>query len=304
MVKMVLMVGGLIAGIVACGAANSPVLADSPVGANAWNGYYLGAFVGAARNNTRQSLSSSGLGGTLDDIEASDPGFLGYSFSGASAATMSGAGQAQSTTFLGGVVVGGNHRSGSTMYGWEADWMSLHAGGTSSYSNNASVTYDYSWPPGETDNVSTDVRLRTRANWLSTLRARVGLLATPNILLTVSGGPAFSIVSTRADVTQTWVNGLYGEPTWNSPYKLTSSKDTFKVGYALGFGAEYMVTPNWVVKGDVIHYDLGTTKTTGAPLVVNADYYGDPLQFAASANMKTRLDGTLFRVGLSYMLGQ
>jgi outer membrane immunogenic protein len=298
----------IVAGILT--AFNSAALAGDTRSGEAgadWGGYHIGILIGGARNNAGHGLDSTSLGGTLNDAEASDPGFLGYNFSEASAATLAGSAQAHSTSFLGGLAFGNNYQQGQAVYGWEADWIELRASNSSAYSKNATVTYDYTFPPGETDNVSSDVAIKSKLNWLSTIRARVGILAYQDLMLFVTGGPAISKVSLSANMKQNWENGLFGEPVWFSPYNSSIAGDELKVGYTIGGGVEYKFSSEWSVRGDILYYDLGTAKLEGAPFVVNADYPFDPplhRDVIASRSLRAHLDGVLFRVGISYQMGE
>ncbi|HXC27980.1 MAG TPA: outer membrane beta-barrel protein, partial [Stellaceae bacterium] len=78
-------------------------------------------------------------------------------------------------------------------------------------------------------------------NWVGTVRGRLGWLAMPNAMLFVTGGAAFGDIKTTAP-----------GPTNN---------DTTNVGWTAGAGLEYMFAPQWSVKLEYRHTDLGSAST-------------------------------------------
>lgn len=75
-------------------------------------------------------------------------------------------------------------------------------------------------------------------NWLGSARLRAGYLLDPNILVYGTGGLGF------------------GEVTNQSPYGKTA--DT-KLGWALGAGGEYMMSPNILLRAEYLYYSLGSS---------------------------------------------
>ena len=80
-------------------------------------------------------------------------------------------------------------------------------------------------------------------NWLGSVRGRLGYDA-GQFMPYVTGGVAF------AQATRTTELG--------APNSATASH----VGWTVGAGLEYMVAPNWAVKGEYMYYDFGTTRFT------------------------------------------
>lgn len=75
--------------------------------------------------------------------------------------------------------------------------------------------------------------------WLSTVRGRVGWAAGSNVLLYATGGGAFGDV--RAQL---------------GPIPVVTTAD--RAGWSAGAGIEWMFAPNWSLKAEYLHYDLGT----------------------------------------------
>lgn len=84
--------------------------------------------------------------------------------------------------------------------------------------------------------------------WLSTVRGRAGYVVMPNLLLFGTGGLA---------IDQAGASG--------------STTDTVKAGWVAGAGVEYMLTHQWSVKGEYLHYDVGSVSAPGVTTKVNGD---------------------------------
>lgn len=110
---------------------------------------------------------------------------------------------------------------------------------------------------------------RTELDAIGTVRGRLGL-AWDRALLYGTGGFAWG--RTRAEVA--------------SPAGLVTGSTETQVGWTAGLGVEYALAPNWSVKLEWLHYDLGTDRFTGfAPNGPDADI---------------RSRGEIVRAGLNY----
>jgi len=116
----------------------------------------------------------------------------------------------------------------------------------------------------------------TKENWLGTGRARVGFLATPQILLYGTGG--FAAAGVEADVTP--------------PGVATVTETQTRWGWTAGAGGEYAFTSNWSVKAKYLFVQLQ-----------NASYFAAPVP-TAGGTVLTRgnvaLNNNIFRAGLNY----
>jgi len=160
--------------------------------AQGWNGFYVG-IVGGGAWNAASFTDLGDLGGTGAQFT---PGttFWTPSISGAT---------------LGGQV-GHNWQNGVFVYGLEADlnWASAKSSALIGGFTTATTSVD----------------------WFGTVRGRVGFVATPMLLMYLTGGLAI------AHVHDTW--NAFG-PTLN---------DATRVGWTFGGGFEYMLGPNWTVR--------------------------------------------------------
>jgi len=93
----------------------------------------------------------------------------------------------------------------------------------------------------------------TRLNSTEALLFDVGMLATPQLLLKISGGPALGQITTADTIAFTYPGGAA-----TSGF---SSHNTDKGGYWLGAGAELAVLSNLHLKLEYYHMDFGTVGT-------------------------------------------
>ena len=88
------------------------------------------------------------------------------------------------------------------------------------------------------------VALNQKLQWFGTVRGRVGVLATPTVLLYATGGLAYGGVRT-SDIIGLVPTGF-------------SNTDT-RVGYTVGAGIEGVIAGNWTAKLEYLYVDLGRT---------------------------------------------
>jgi outer membrane immunogenic protein len=179
------------------------------------------------------ALGAAGFAlGAATSAKATDPSWTGF-YVGASAGTVS----EESAWFIPGVVttptssddgaiyggtVGFGFKSGVWVFGIEGDWSKtdLDVGPISACGGNC----------------------RTSAEWLATLRARVGFLVSPSTLLYATGGAAWAeIKGTAAGV---------------------SEKET-ATGWTWGGGFEVKLDKHWSVKGEYLRVELDDTLVCG-----------------------------------------
>ena len=157
-----------------------------------------------------------------------------------------------------GVEYGCNYQSGMWVFGTESDFSWTNARGSA-----------FNIAPFNTTSIS-----GTREHWLSTSRLRAGVLASPQMLLYVTGGLATARVEATVDATASGL-GLISE-----------SKTRW--GWTAGAGAEFALGGNWTAKADYLYVRLN-----------NKDYLNPPpLGFALRGNVP--LDEHIFRVGVNY----
>jgi outer membrane immunogenic protein len=119
-----------------------------------------------------------------------------------------------------------------------------------------------------------------RVDWLSSLRGRIGYLWTPTVMLYATGGVAFADInySATANVTSSAV--------------AATSFDNIRTGWVVGGGGEYMLTPQWILRGEYLFYSFNGTSSSVplAPAVTST-----PVVFTWN-----KVDVSVFRAGVSY----
>ena len=150
---------------------------------------------------------------------------------------------------IGGVQAGYNWQSGSVLAGIEGDYL-------------------FSGIKGSTTCAGTPDTCSTNLNGLGSVRGRLGWVATPSAMFYFTGGLAWGSLQYKDTVA-----GGVG-------FTHTST------GAVLGAGSEFMLSRNWTLKAEYLHYDLGKI-TAGA-----ADFSGTPTDF--------RVKTDTFRLGLNY----
>ena len=164
--------------------------------------------------------------------------------------------------FLGGGQIGYNWQSGWAVFGVQADIAGTDIKGTTPCVVILSCT--------------------TETNWLATVSGRLGAVVLDRGLIYVKGGGA-------------WMNSDHTVRTPGfgavAPTNLTSvSSDAF--GWLLGFGTEWMITPNWTafVEYNYIEFD---TKNERFPLNV-----GVAVPVSVNADLTNKL--SIAKVGVNY----
>jgi outer membrane immunogenic protein len=191
-------------------AADMPLKASPvPVAAPSWAGWYIGLNAGA---NWQRSADTFGYAG--GDLPVTNV-------------------HTKSTGFIGGGQIGYNWQAGNFVYGLEGDISGL--GGHS----NAAITT----PGGSGKSISNQI------TWLSTVRARGGLLIDPTTLAYVTGGLAVGGVK----------NSFQGSP---GLIGFNKSESTTRVGWTIGGGLEHMLNNHWTVAVEGLFVDLGKSSAT------------------------------------------
>jgi outer membrane immunogenic protein len=148
--------------------------------------------------------------------------------------------------FMGGGHLGFNWQWGQMVAGLEGSftWSDLGRSGVASPFFPATDTF------------------RTRLQWVSTITPRLGYAAN-NWLLYVKGGVAFGEIDTRIQDAVDF-----------------NARSETRVGWTVGAGLEYAVTPNWIVGVEGNYYDFGSLNVnqesrllaTGAPAGVFSNH--------------------------------
>ncbi len=120
--------------------------------------------------------------------------------------------------------------------------------------------------------------LNNTVDWSGSLRVRAGLTQ-QNWLLYVTGGLAIADISSSG----------YIADGGDLPFYAEASSHQLRAGWTVGLGAEYAVTPNWLIRAEYLYADYGRSE-------VGAISTGDPLTFT----LRTAASVSNVRVGAAY----
>jgi outer membrane immunogenic protein len=259
-------------------AADLPVKAPPPPPVYSWTGFYIGATVGGAFNDSSYSLVPTGC-----FIAAAPCGAAGV----AGNVFRSDARKFDSRT---GVAVGGqlgyNWQLGPRFVaGLEADIN------FTDINQSVALTQTLPSPPfGLVGGFSHTVN--QKQDWLGTFRGRVGFLATPALLLYATGGLAYGHVSSSTTAT-------FPPPGGTDTY--VGAASSTRVGWTVGGGLEYAVGGGWSAKFEYLYVDLGhfsNIDVCTAPAAICTGFAPAPA-FATTLTSREHIG----RFGLNYKFG-
>jgi outer membrane immunogenic protein len=126
--------------------------------------------------------------------------------------------------FTGGVKLGYDLQFGCTVWGIQTDWNWVDVSASNSYVDIATAgQFDYS----------------SDEKWYGTLRTRSGLVVN-NLMLYLTGGLAFA----NFDRNLTYTNGAAVQ---------TFSSDRTQLGFVVGAGTEWALSPNWSINSEFLY---------------------------------------------------
>jgi outer membrane immunogenic protein len=203
-----------------------------PVAApHTWTGWYVGVTAGYGFGNTSQSLSND-AGEANVGPPSTHPLPSGLHPDG----------------FVGGVEAGYNYQTGSFLAGLDADF---------SYSG-LRQTASAIGPPFIGGTLQTTVT--TKLDWFGTVRGRLGVLPTNNLLLYGTGGFAYGDVQTST------IGVNVAAPPCNGPggfiYCASGKTSGISVGWTAGAGLQYALSSHWMIKAEYLYIDLGKKSVT------------------------------------------
>jgi outer membrane immunogenic protein len=135
--------------------------------------------------------------------------------------------------------------------------------------------------------------LSSTVDWLGTLRARVGVTATPTFLLYATGGLAFGGAKSNFAMAQSHA-GFAGLVTGATAGRYSETR----LGWALGFGAEWAFARQWSAKVEYLHYDLGSVTYDGGLLLASVP--GPVSRYSVQSTVRTKFSGDIVRLGVNY----
>ncbi len=223
-----------------------------------WTGFYVGVTAGGAFSDKGRARASYEDGTAFPGTIASRSG-SGIAFGG---------------------TLGYNQQIGSFLIGVEGDYSYL---GLSSRSR-----VSYSRETGNTvipNTYQVDGSIRSQVDAFGTVRARLGYLVTPDLLVYGTGGVAFANVSTRATVSEgiTYAGGSIPVASFSG------RRSGMTTGFAYGLGAEYKIDQSWSVKAEFVRVQLPASRVFAG----NGDGLGYDVR-------RIKNDFNVVRVGLNY----
>jgi outer membrane immunogenic protein len=251
-------------------AADLPLKAPPPVVAPVynWTGFYIGGNVGGAWNDTRDDVFPTGcflnnvacgLGPTVNPLRSDSVRLNGSGFTGG--------GQA-----------GYNWQSGRFVGGIEGD-INFNGINDSSFINR----------PVALPLVGNFIHSETeKLQWFGTFRGRVGFTVTPSFLVYATGGLAFGQVKSATAISFTSTTDVYA-----------GSLDETRAGWTVGGGGEWMIAPNWSIKGEYLFIDLGKTGYNNVCITAVCTAFAPPPSYQTDLRVRENVA----RVGVNYHFG-
>jgi outer membrane immunogenic protein len=227
-------------------AASAPVYTKAPmVPQSNWTGWYIGGNVGGGWGSGNTDFGIAAMGGAPASLANSPSGVIG------------------------GGQFGYNAQFGATVLGFEADIQGSSIkgnGGPTPILDGAGAIFGASSVLTSSESLS----------WFGTVRGRLGVTATPSLLLFATGGLAFGQIDSNAN------------KFFSAGNQAPASFSDTRIGWTAGAGAEWMFTRNWSAKLEYLYMDLGSGSTsTISTLGLPATY---------TSNLKENI----VRVGVNY----
>jgi outer membrane immunogenic protein len=211
-----------------------------------WSGFYAGANVGYGWAGGDMSFA---------DVTPGFPGDSGFPATPQSIAN-------RSSGVIGGGQIGYNWQMGSFVTGLEADIQGSGIRGMT----QAPAAFTLTLHPGDVISATSERKL----SWFGTVRGRLGVTVTPDLLLFGTGGLAYGSVGNSGDAIDNDSASVGGTVT-----TFPGSVQQTKVGWAAGAGAEWMFARNWSAKIEYLHIDLGTSSAVGHVAFNGIPFPGD-----------------------------
>ena len=123
-------------------------------------------------------------------------------------------------------------------------------------------------------------------NWVATLRARLGVTVTPQVLLYATGGAAFSRIHFSSAYSDNATG--FGFPGGSG----SAGSNAVKAGWIIGGGAQWALDHRWSAKAEYLYADFGSV-SVAVPLTNTPD-------FAQTMSATSKVSLHLIRIGFDY----
>ncbi len=256
-----------------------PIVVPPP--APLWTGAYFGANVGGIFDASSGVATSAGA---LFNDTANVAGLGSTTFGSAAAAAIANNASLSGAGVIGGGQFGFNWQFNNFVAGLEADIQGTTLSATAKPFGSATE-------PTTGSLVSGQSTLSKNLSYLGTVRARVGFLITPTLLVYGTGGLAYGGM--------TFTNGVFLLST-NAAFPIAAVSANYgdaHIGWTGGGGVEWMFMPNWSAKVEYLYYDLGSVSAAN---VLAAPVPGGALLYGAAYRSSASFDGHIVRAGVNY----
>lgn len=217
-----------------------------PAPAWSWTGFYLGGEVGGRWDSSRWSTTCIEAGAVF----AACPNATGLPVD-APRFNVNNPQSFNSASVWGGVHAG---------YNWQLTNWVVGVEGNFAWGNNSATKTGI--PGAESPTVAGAPGLDSstvKQTWDSSLRLRGGVLVTPETLVYVTGGAAFTRVQFSAVCGTAYPVGWCTAPV---DIGQTSTISSTRMGWTIGGGIETRIVGNWLARGEYRYADYGSTSGT------------------------------------------
>jgi outer membrane immunogenic protein len=254
-------------------AAAIPARAESPSNfAGAYIGLNAGAAWGTSNFATNPNCPPDPAGAVFCNAAPDPTAALG------SPVAASGTGTLSPFGFTGGVQGGYNWQVGSFVLGGEADFGALALDRSASSSG--------AFPPSPFLGTAYSLTERMSTDWVATLRARAGVIVTPQLLLYATGGVAFTDFKFESSYADNAIDATFPGGTG------VGNLSDVRTGWTVGGGGEWALTGNWSVKAEYLYLDFGSVTL---PVAVS-----NTAAFTQTMQINADLSAQIVRVGINY----
>ena len=273
-------------------AADMPVKAPAAPPPPDWTGFYIGGIAGGQwTDNTVNVVTTT----SFVNFPVLSPA------AAASATASSGTvGVGRANGFSGGFEAGYNYQFETYLVlGIEADINYL------SGSDSAALTQVIAQPGLPGLNYTSTVAASDHLRYLGTVRGRLGFLFPKsdtfpeNVLATLlpylTGGLAYGGGSSSTAIT--------GGETPNTGSSNIAGAGAFsgtRVGWTIGGGVEWLLSRNWTVKAEYLHYQLAPVTYSNGTMTSSLTPLPGPVAFSDVSNTTVKFSGDILRAGLNY----
>jgi outer membrane immunogenic protein len=216
-------------------------LSDTARADGPFSGFYIGVNAGGAWGRTSFATNPNCPPSAIDATfcnASPDP-----SAPNGTAVATSGTGKLSPNGFAGGVQAGYNLQRGVLVFGAEADF------GAFRLEESTAATGIFPFPFLGNQYTLTE---SMKANWLATVRGRLGLSVMQHVLLYATGGVAFSEFKFSSSYGDNAVG--FGFPGGTG----FGSRSETRTGWTAGGGVEWLLDRNWSLRAEYLHVDLGS----------------------------------------------